>query len=266
MTNSPSQLMPVGFIGHGSPMIALEKDGVPEAWIRWAKALPTPQAIVMISAHWQDKSVHVGPNQTVPLIYDFSGFPEELYQVQYNVAGSADLSKTVFALLSQAGLKPIESHHRGLDHGAWAPLLHMYPLGNIPVVQVSIGYRVPMADHIALGRALAPLREQGVFILGSGNITHNLRVANYGHRDAPAIGWAKDFDGWVADHLQNFNLDALANYAQAPGAHLSVPTDEHYTPLLVAAAAASVSGTPKVAFPYEGFEYESLSMRCVEFN
>ncbi len=266
MTHPSSQLMPVGFVGHGSPMIALENDGAPEAWVRWAKAMPQPKAVLMVSAHWLQKPVHIGPHQTVPLMYDFYGFPEELYKVQYNAAASPELSKTVFSLLSQAGLKPVEAHQRGLDHGAWAPLLHMYPQGDVPILQVSIGTRVPMAEHIALGKALAPLREQGVFILGSGNITHNLRLANYGHRDALPIGWAKDFDSWIAGHLQNFDLDALANYTQAPGAHSSVPTDDHYTPLLVAAAAASVAGTPKVTFPYEGFEYESLSMRCVEFN
>ncbi len=258
--------MPVGFVGHGSPMIALEKEGAPKSWYRWAQALPKPKAVLIVSAHWLDKPVHIGPNQEVPLVYDFSGFPSELYQVKYQAPASADLSKNVFELLSQAGLKPVEAHQRGLDHGAWAPLLHMYPKGDMPVLQVSIGTRVPMAEHIALGKALAPLREQGVFILGSGNITHNLRLANYGHRDAPVVKWAEAFDHWTAYHLKHFDLKALADYTQAPGAHLSVPTDDHYTPLLVAAAAASVAGTPEVTFPYEGFEYESLSMRCVEFN
>jgi 4,5-DOPA dioxygenase extradiol len=258
--------MPVGFVGHGSPMIALEKDGAPRVWHRWAQALPKPKAVLMVSAHWLDKPVHIGPNQEVPLIYDFYGFPAELYQVKYQAPASTELSRDVFSLLSAAGLKPVEAHQRGLDHGAWAPLLHMYPRGDVPVLQVSIGTRVPMAEHIALGKALAPLRERGVFILGSGNITHNLRLANYGHRDAPVVKWAEAFDNWVAYHLSHFDLDALSNYTQAPGAHSSVPTDDHYTPLLVAAAAASVAGTPQVTFPYEGFEYESLSMRCVEFN
>ena len=265
MTTS-SKLMPVGFVGHGSPMIALEKEGAPEAWVRWAKALPKPKAVLMISAHWLERPVHIGPSQETPLLYDFYGFPQELYQVQYNHAAAPELAKKVFTMLSQAGLKPVESGKRGLDHGAWAPLLHMYPQGDVPILQVSIGTRVPMAEHIALGKALAPLREQGVFILGSGNITHNLRMANYGQRAAPVVNWAHDFDSWIANHLKNFDLEALANYTQAPGAHLSVPSDDHYTPLLVAAAAASVAHTPLVNFPHEGFEYESLSMRCVEFN
>src|ERR1700677_410373 len=264
MDSSFPKLMPVGFVGHGSPMIALEKEGAPKAWYRWAQALPKPKAVLMVSAHWLEKPVHLGPNQEVPLIYDFYGFPEELYQVQYNAKASAELSQEVFSMLSQAKLKPIEAHQRGLDHGAWAPLLHMYPKGDVPILEVSIGTRVPMAEHIALGRALAPLRERGVFILGSGNITHNLRLANYGHRDAPVVKWAEAFDNWTAYHLKDFDLNTLADYAKAPGAHLSVPTDDHYTPLLVAAAAASAAGKPEVTFPYEGFEYESLSMRCVE--
>jgi 4,5-DOPA dioxygenase extradiol len=266
MNSSSSKLMPVGFVGHGSPMTALETEGPPAAWHRWAQTLPKPKAILMISAHWVEKPIHIGPNQKSPLIYDFYGFPEELYQVHYEPSASPELSKEVFALLSQAGLKPIESRQRGLDHGAWAPLLHMYPQGDVPILQVSIGTRVPMSEHLALGRALAPLREQDVFILASGNVTHNLRKVNFGHRDAPPIDWARDFDEWVVENLTHFNLEALCNYIEAPGGHLSVPTDDHYTPLLVAAAAASVAGTPQITFPYEGFEYESLSMRCVEFN
>jgi len=266
MIFSSSNRMPVGFVGHGLPMVALENDGAPKAWFRWAQPLPKPKAVLMVSAHWLQKPVHLGPNQEVPLIYDFSGFPDELYKVQYNAKASDELSQEVFSLLSRAGLKPVEAHQRGLDHGVWAHLLHMYPQGDVPILQVSIGTRVPMAEHIALGRALAPLRDQGIFILGSGNITHNLKLANYGHRDAPVVKWAEAFDNWVAYHLNHFDLDALANFTQAPGAHLSVPTDDHYTPLLVAAAAASAAGTPEVTFPYEGFEYESLSMRCVEFN
>ncbi len=258
--------MPIGFIGHGSPMTALEKDGAPALWTQWAKAMPKPRAVVMVSAHWIMKPVHIGPNQTTPLIYDFYGFPDELYDARYEAPGSAELSKEVFEALSAADLKPIESHQRGLDHGAWAPLIHLYPQADVPVIQVSIGTRVPAAEHIALGRALAPLREKGILIMGSGNITHNLRAANFGHREAPPVKWAKDFDDWVADKLVNFDLEALAHYTQAPGARFAVPTDDHYSPLLIVAAAASVHGTPQVKFPIEGFEYESLSMRCVEFN
>ncbi len=261
-----TSLMPVGFVGHGSPLNALEKDGAPLAWSRWAQTLPRPKAVVVVSAHWLERPVHIGPNQKAPQIYDFYGFPDELYQVQYNAEASLELSKEVFGLLSGAGLKPIESRQRGLDHGAWVPLLHMFPQGDVPILEVSLGTRVPMGEHLALGRALAPLREQGVFILGSGNIAHNLRAANYGDREATPAGWAKAFDDWAVEQLTNFNLEALADYMRAPGGHLSVPTDDHYTPFLVAASAASVAGTPKVTFPHVGFEYETLSMRCVEFK
>ncbi len=261
-----TNLMPVGFVGHGSPMTALEKEGAPVIWRQWAQSLPRPQAVLVISAHWLERPAHIGPSQKVPLIYDFYGFPEELYQVQYAPPASPELSKEVFNLLSQKGLKPIETHQRGLDHGAWSVLVHMFPKADVPILQVSIGTRVPIEEHLALGRALSPLREKGVFLLGSGNITHNLRRANFADREAEPDDWARNFDTWVVENLDRNDLDALADYTQAPGARTSVPTDDHYTPLLVAVAAAGVAGKPKVRYPYEGFEYQNLSMRCVEFS
>src|SRR5258708_38188639 len=134
---SPKQtLMPVGFVGHGSPMTALERQGAPEAWVKWAKALPRPKAVLMVSAHWLEKPPHIGPTRKSGIIYDFYGFPEELYRVQYAAPPAPELAEEVFSLLSQAGLKPIESPTRGLDHGAWTPLLHMFPKADMPVLQV----------------------------------------------------------------------------------------------------------------------------------
>jgi 4,5-DOPA dioxygenase extradiol len=263
-----SNLMPVGFVGHGAPTLGLEKKGPAiGAWKTWAKSLPKPKAVLMVSAHWLERPVHIGPTLKAGLIYDFYGFPDELYQVKYPVPPAPELGKEVFSLLSQAGLKPIESPSRGLDHGAWVPLVHMFPDADIPVLQVSIGTRVPMAEHIALGKALAPLRSQGVFILGSGNITHNLRIVNFGDRYGETEAWALEFDEWAADKLGGFDLDSLSRYAtEAPSARTAHPTDDHYTPLLVAAAAAGGGPKPLVSFPHTGFEYGTLSMRCVEFR
>ncbi len=205
-----SDLMPVGFVGHGAPTLGLEKKGPAiEAWRTWARSIPKPKAILMVSAHWLERPVHIGPTRKAELIYDFYGFPDELYQVKYSAPPAPELGEEVFALLSQAGLKPIESPSRGLDHGAWVPLVHMFPKADIPVLQVSMGTRVPMAEHIALGKILSPLRSEGVFILGSGNITHNLRIVNFGDRYGKPEAWALEFDGWAREKLENFDLDAL---------------------------------------------------------
>jgi 4,5-DOPA dioxygenase extradiol len=266
-TDKNNHLMPVGFVGHGAPTLGLDKKGPAiEAWKAWGRSIPKPKAILMVSAHWLERPVHIGPTGKAGLIYDFYGFPDELYQVKYPAPPAPELGKEVFSLLSKAGLKPIESPSRGLDHGAWVPLLHMFPAADIPVLQVSIGARVPMAEHIVLGKALAPLRSEGVFILGSGNITHNLRILNFADRYGEPEDWAMEFDGWAKEKLENFDLDALSRYAaEAPSARTAHPTDDHYTPLLVAAAAGE-SPKPKVVFPHTGFEYGTLSMRCVEFQ
>lgn len=268
--------MPVGFIGHGAPTLGLEKKGpAVEAWRAWGKSLLTPRpgrgtkpkAVLVVSAHWLDRPPHLGPTSKAGLIYDFYGFPDELYQVQYPAPSAPELGKRVFSLLSGAGLKPIESPTRGLDHGAWVPLSHLFPGADIPILQVSIGTRVPMQDHLALGRALAPLRSEGVFILGSGNMTHNLGKINFADRFGAPEAWAEEFDHWAKEKLDLFDLETLSRYAtEAPAARMAHPTDDHYTPLLVAAAAASVAGKQEVAYPYSGFEYGTLSMRCVEFT
>ena len=268
MQTAKNNLMPVGFIGHGAPTLGLEKEGLAvDAWKAWGHSLPHPQAILMVSAHWLDRPVHLGPTRTTGLIYDFYGFPEELYQVQYAPPAAPELAEEVFSLLGRAGLKPIQSPTRGLDHGAWVPLLHMFPKADIPVLQVSVGTRVPMEEHMALGRALAPLREKGIFILASGNLTHNLGKVNFAHRYGRVESWAREFDQWAVEKLKAFDVEALARYmTEAPGARAAHPTDDHYTPLLVATAAAGVAGKPSLRYPHEGFEYGTLSMRCVEFT
>jgi len=268
MISSNYDLMPVGFVGHGAPTLGLEKAGPSvEAWKKWGRAIPKPKAILVISAHWLEKPVHLGPTLSTGLIYDFYGFPDALYQVQYPAPPAPDLGQRVFSLLTFAGLKPIESPSRGLDHGAWVPLLHMFPNADIPVLQVSIGTRVPMAEHLALGRALAPLRAEGVFILGSGNLTHNLRRVNFADRYGDPEDWAKEFDDWAVQKLDAFDLEAMAHYAtEAPSAHQAHPSDDHYTPLLAAAASAGIGEKPRIRYPHMGFEYGTLSMRCVEFQ
>ena len=166
--------------------------------------------------------------------------------IQYTAPASLDWVKKIFALLSNAGLKPIESPTRGLDHGAWVPLLHLFPHADIPVIQVSLSTRVPMKEHLVLGRALGTLRRQGVLILGSGNLTHNLQKVQFSNRFGEPESWAKEFDQWACEKLEAFDLDALADYvSKAPSPRQAHPTDDHYTPLLVAAAAAGEAGVPE---------------------
>ena len=269
-------LMPVGFVGHGAPTLALEKEGaVVDAWKEWGRSLLNPErgrqarpkAILVLSAHWIQAPPYLGPLNPVPLIYDFQGFPPQLTQMQYPAPQAPKLAKEILHLLTRLGLKPGTHSDRGLDHGAWVPLTHMFPRADIPVLQISIATGVPGTEHLALGHALAPLRKKGVFILGSGNITHNLRMVDFADREAPPADWAKVFDSWCAETLERFDLSALADYPnKAPEVQKAVPTDDHFTPLLVAAAAAGSEGKPKMRYPYEGFEYGTLSMRCVEFQ
>lgn len=164
---------PVSFIGHGAPTLGLEKNGpTVEAWRQWGRSLRekhgTPKGILALSAHWLDRITHFGPTQTTGLIYDFYGFPDELYQVPYPAPPSPELGKRVQELLRGSRIKSIESPTRGLDHGAWVPLLHLFPEANVPVLQVSLGTRVPMKEHIGLGAALAPLRGKAIGSWGAG--------------------------------------------------------------------------------------------------
>jgi 4,5-DOPA dioxygenase extradiol len=257
--------MPIGFVGHGAPTNAIQSDGATAKWRAWGAVLPRPAAVLVLSAHWLEQPPRVGGGEILPLIYDFTGFPEELYRIFYPAPGAPDLAEQVMSHLRKAGIAPQRDAQRGLDHGAWVPLRHMFPEADVPVLQVSIPFGDPGAC-LALGRALAPLRKQDVFILGSGNIVHNLRHARLDERDAPVDPWAAEFDEWCAGALERNDLDALADYArQAPGAELAVPTDDHYAPLLITAAAAAETGRPVVRYPYTGFEHGNLSMRCVEF-
>lgn len=260
-------LMPVGFVGHGAPTLGLETEGpAVEAWREWGDSLDRPKAILVVSAHWLQSPPHLGPINSVPLTYDFFGFPDELSQVEYPAPPAPKLAKDILHYLIKMGFKPGTNSDRGLDHGAWVPLLHLFPKADIPVLQISIGTGVPLNEHMNLGRALAPFRSRGVFILASGNITHNLKAVNFADRYGAVEPWAKDFDAWCAGKLDLFDLNGLTEYEKAPGANMAQPTDDHYVPLLVAAAAAGKEGKPKVRYPHQGFEYGTLSMRCVEFQ
>ncbi|MEW5739692.1 MAG: class III extradiol ring-cleavage dioxygenase [Myxococcota bacterium] len=252
--------LPTLFLAHGAPIL-LDMPGWVSELKAWAGALPKPKAILMVSAHWEERPVTLGATSTVPLVYDFYGFPEKYYRQQYPAPGAPELARRVKALLGPS--QPVaEEPSRGLDHGAYVPLVAMYPDADVPVLQVSLPTLEPR-PLFELGKALAPLRDEGVLLIGSGFLTHNLRAMRLSG-DAPAPAWATDFDGFVAEALQRKDVDALLDYrARAPGVQLSLPTHEHFVPLLVAQGAAA---DETASFPITGFVFGSGSKRSVQFG
>jgi 4,5-DOPA dioxygenase extradiol len=252
-----AQRMPVLFAAHGAPIL-LDDAGWMGELAAWARALPRPRAVLMISAHWEERPTTLGATRPVPLVYDFYGFPERYYQQKYPAPGAPELAARVRALLGGAGIAVTDDPARGLDHGAYVPLVAMYPQADVPVLQVSMP-GLDAKELFALGRALAPLRDEGVLIFGSGFLTHNMRYAF-----KPGIpSWAREFDAWAADALTRFDVDALVDFqARAPSARQALPTWEHYAPVLVAAGAAADAGArPTVTFPITGWWMDSAFTR-----
>jgi 4,5-DOPA dioxygenase extradiol len=256
-----SSEMPVIFAAHGAPILLDD-----ELWMgelsAWAKKLPRPRAILVVSAHWDHEPIAIGATTPVPLVYDFYGFPERYYQTLYPAPGAPQLAARVRELLAAADLQWIDDPSRGLDHGAYVPLVPMYPDADVPVLQVSLPALDPRAIF-RMGQALAALRKEGVLIFGSGFLTHNMRYAF-----RPGIPtWAREFDSWAATTIANFNVDAMLDFqAKAPAALTALPTWEHYAPLLVAAGAAQ-NGATRATFPITGFWLEgAFTKRSVQFG
>jgi 4,5-DOPA dioxygenase extradiol len=258
-----SGAMPVIFLAHGSPLLLDDRGWVAEL-AAWAQALPRPRAVLMLSAHWLDRPVTLGATKTVPLYYDFSGFPPEYYRTAYPAPGAPGLATRVRQLLGPGNVA--DQPERGLDHGAYVPLAAMYPRADVPVLQASLPTLDPAA-LLALGGALAPLRREGVLIVGSGFLTHNLRAMDM-RPDAAPPGWASDFDAWAGAALARRDVDALLDYrAKAPGVQQALPTHEHFVPVIVALGASlDGSGAARVRFPITGFAYGSAARRSVQFG
>ena len=254
--------IPVVFLAHGSPLL-LDDGG----WVRelatWAGALPRPRSILMLSAHWVDRPITVGATRTVPLVYDFYGFPEKYYQQSYPAPGAPELAARVKALLHSETVA--DSPDRGLDHGAYVPLVAMYPKADVPVLQASLPSLEPTA-LFSLGRALAPLRDEGVLIVGSGFLTHNLRTVDF-RPNAPTPAWAAEFDAWAADVLARRDVDALLDYRQrAPGVREALPTHEHFVPVVVSMGAAIDDAKATASFPITGFAYGTATRRSLQLG
>jgi len=256
--------LPVVFVGHGSPMNAIEDNRWSRSFKELGERLPEPRAILAVSAHWYVAGTFVTSNEKPRTIHDFGGFPPELYQMQYPAPGDVELALRVAMLVGDESGAP--SAEWGLDHGTWSVLHHMRPRADRPVVQLSIDARLPPARHLALGRALAPLRDEGVLILGSGNITHNLgdAFARMAAGDATTPEWAARFDSDVVTALEQHDHGFLERVATSDVGRLAHPTLDHYLPLLYAAGAADERDV--VRFPVSGFDAGSLSMRAVVFG
>ena len=253
--------MPVIFAAHGAPVLLDDAVWMAEL-ASWANAMPKPKSILMVSAHWEERPTTLGATRTVPLIYDFYGFPERYYQTQYPAPGAPDLAARVRDLLRQKDIPVAQDPEHGLDHGAYVPLVAMYPGADIPVLQISMP-GLDAQELFRLGHALAPLRDEGVLVFGSGFITHNMRYAF-----RPGIPpWAREFDAWAAEALLRFDVDALLDFqARAPAAQMALPTWEHYAPLLVSAGAVG-DRRPATTFPITGFWMEgAFTKRSVQFD
>ncbi len=258
-----SAVFPVAFTAHGNPMNALGHNPFSAALQRWSAALNGARAVVCVSAHWQSEGVWVTVAERPATIHDFWGFPEELNRLRYPAPGDPGLARRAASLLEESRFDCEEDPDRGLDHGAWAPLLFLRPSADVPVVQISLPLGIPLEDLVLLGQALSPLRRDGILILGSGNLVHNLAAADLRRKDAPVPSWAVDFDSWVEDALLAGDLEALARPHAAPGGAMAHPTLEHYAPLLVCAGAAEGD---KASFAHESFEHGTIGMRCVQFG
>ncbi|MCL1076264.1 4,5-DOPA dioxygenase extradiol [Shewanella dokdonensis] len=220
--------MPAIFVGHGSPMNAIEETAYTRQWQQWGQQLPVPKAILVISAHWLTYGTAVTGSEQPETIHDFGGFPAKLYAQQYSAPGDPQLAQQ---LAKTVGANIIVDDTRGLDHGVWSVLMHMYPQANIPVLQLSIDPRMTPQQQYALGRQLRPLREQGILLVGSGNVVHNLRVLRF---DGPAYPWAQEFTDAVASKLQSHDDAAVLDYKNLVSpqvAQMCHPTDDHLQPL-----------------------------------
>lgn len=263
VTEAPPK-MPVVFVGHGSPMNAIEDNQWARRFRELGQALPRPKAILAISAHWFVPGTWLTSNAQPETIHDFGGFPKRLFEVQYPARGSDELARAVMDLLAPRGAGL--SDQWGLDHGTWSVLVHVRPEADVPVVQLSIDYRRSAVEHLAIGKALAPLRERGVLILASGNVTHNLghafRALHKGELAQPA--WAARFDREIETALAQRDHSYLLHALESEHGRISHPSPEHYLPLLYAFG-ASEERDP-LSFPVTGWDASSLSMRAARFG
>jgi len=249
--------MPAVFFGHGNPMNALDSNSYTEAWKLLGQTIPRPNAVLMISAHWYIPYTAVTAMNNPRTIYDFGGFPRALYEVKYPAAGSISLARRVRDLLAPSFVEMDQTW--GLDHGTWSVLCHAYPSATIPVVQLSIDETKPASFHHELAQKLRPLRDEGVLIAGSGNLVHNLHTYAWGQHPVQPYDWALRFENRIRELLESENHDPIIHYeALGRDAVLSVPTPDHYLPLIYVIGVRDPHES--IAFPVSGIDGGSVSM------
>jgi 4,5-DOPA dioxygenase extradiol len=264
--------LPTVFISHGSPMHAVQAGRAGDAWRALGLRLPRPNAVLVASAHWETERPTVGTAQQPETIHDFGGFPEELYRIRYAAPGAPAAAARAIELLKHAGLAAAANGCRGLDHGAWVPLLKLLPEADVPVAQISIQPSLDAGHHFRVGEALAPLVAEGVLVLASGHMTHNLRewIADARRRGSMSVderepaAYVREFTAWVDDALRRDDRSALAHWADAaPHALRAHPTPEHFLPLMVAVGAAGRN--PRVERIEAGVDSGVLAMDAYLF-
>lgn len=256
--------MPSLFIGHGNPMNALYDNAFTRRLGELGRTLERPKAVLVVSAHWLTPGttmVAVSPRPAT--IHDFGGFPDELFRVEYPAPGAPEAAHKAAAAITS--LKVHEDHDMGLDHGAWTILRHMWPAADVPVFQLSINWGLSPAQHHAIAHEIAALRNDGILVLGSGNVVHNLGRLNWNDPEGPAYDWAEQFDAFVADRLAAGDHAALVDYERLGSvARMAHPTNDHYLPLLYTVGAADPKATLQVL--HTGMEMGSISMRCFQLG
>lgn len=258
---SQTEKMPVIFIGHGHPMNALYNNAFTQSLQKIRLSIPKPNAIMMISAHWETRGTFVSLNPQPKTIYDFGDFDECLNQIKYEPAGQPELAREVIKELPLVK----EDSTRGLDHGAWTVLKFMYPEADVPVFQFSLDYTQSATRHYELAQAIKRMREKGVLIIGSGNIVHNLGELDWNNIDAKTDDWALEFDSIVKQKLDARDDQALVDYAKLGSTALkSIPSEDHYLPMLYTLGLAEKSEV--LTYLYEGFQYANIGMRCFKIG
>jgi len=250
--------MPALFVSHGSPMNLIRNSGYTRALANIAQSIPTPKAVLVISAHWLDDATYISISQKPKTIYDFYGFPDKLYKMKYEPKGSPLYASQVKELLQEDGLLV----ERGLDHGAWSVLHHIYPKQNIPTFQISMDKNLSYQEHFEIGQMLSILRDQGVLIIGSGGATHNLREVKFNSMGVD--DWAYRFDRFVTESFTNKAFDQLIAAQKHPDFKIAHAFDEHFIPMLYSAGATKT--TDKVEHFYEKIVMGNLSMRCIKIG
>jgi 4,5-DOPA dioxygenase extradiol len=265
VTNYSTNLRaPVVFISHGAPSVALEDDEYTRALGLYGASVQ-PKAVIVVSAHWEARGpVRVNVAAAPDLIYDFSGFPEALYAIRYQAPGSPEVAGAVVGLLEGAGIAVVREATRGWDHGLWVPLRLLFPDAAVPIVEVSLPVPRTPESISKIGAALEPLRDQGVMLVGSGGVVHNLRRLSWGG-DGAVEPWARVFDEWVAERIERRDFDEVGRYGtDAPHPEMAVPTTEHFDPLFFALGATTAKD--RLDTIYAGFSFGSISMRSFAFS